>query len=147
MTDFATFWAAFPRRKTTPTIMGRLAAQQKAERIVKSGMATWEDLIEGAKKYAQCDSVAEGFICMPMTWLNQGRWLDEYEVLEGEREKLFRQMRGKLKPVLSDDEWRLLLGNVCEFTRDYTIREHADWLSHMSATIKREYGFLKAVAE
>jgi len=150
-----TFWQHYPRRKTTPAIMGRLAAQQKAERIVRYGLATWEELIEGAKQYAKCDLVEEGFVCMPITWLNQGRWADEYETAASV--KLLRFQKAEETPPQSrtHDQWRLLLGSANEFNRHWLPN---NWQHYngpapgepnclVPAEILREYGFIQAVAE
>ena len=156
MTDFGTFWQHYPRRKTTPAIMGRLAAQQKANRIVKSGMATWEELIEGARKYAQCDLVDEGFVCMPITWLNQGRWLDEYETAASVHEQAFDEAAKTPPQSRAHDDWGLLWGKPSDFTRQRLLN---DWNYPrdgaapgepnclVPAEILREYGFIKAVGE
>ena len=67
---FATFWAAYPRR------VGKLAALHAWQKALR--LATAEDLIAGARRYAleMRDQEAQ-FICHPRTWLTQGRWLDE----------------------------------------------------------------------
>ena len=153
--SFGEFWAAYPRRKTTPAIMGRLIAQKKAGDIVKSGLATWEELIEGANLYAKCDSVAEGYVCMPITWLNQGRWEDEYETAASVHEGQFRKAENTPANLRTMDDWHLLLGKPSEFNRQYLKN---NWQNYngptpgepgclVPAEILREYGFIKVAGE
>ena len=76
---FDDFWQAYPRRVTTPRIAGKPKAQEKCEALVKAGTVTWEELVAGAKQYADCDNVMAGYIKLPMTWLNGDGWGDEYD--------------------------------------------------------------------
>lgn len=77
--DFTAFWKAFPRRLTTPRITGKRKAREKCEALVRASGVTWNELIAGAKAYAHCDNVAAGYIKLPMTWLNNDGWEDEYD--------------------------------------------------------------------
>ena len=135
--------------------MGRFAAQQKAERIVRYGLATWEELIEGAKQYAKCDLVAEGYVCMPITWLNQGRWADEYETAASIREEQFIKAENTPINLRTVADWRLLLGKPSEFNHQYLKN---NWQHYngpapgepgclVPAEILREYGFIKVAGE
>src|SRR3569832_2135193 len=68
---FSDWYAASPRHT------GKLEAMRAYSKARRS---TGEDvLLAGAKRYAgQCAGSDPKFIAMPATWLNQGRWNDEY---------------------------------------------------------------------
>ena len=66
--EFETFWKVFPRR------VGKLAAQ-KAYKKART-MATAQQILDGVAFYLQ-HKPAYADWCMPATFLNQGRWLDE----------------------------------------------------------------------
>lgn len=69
MTDFDVFWQRYPRR------IGRIAAQKAYVKARKT--ATADDIIAGVDRYiAHKPQYAD--YCHPTTWLNQGRWMDEY---------------------------------------------------------------------
>lgn len=96
---FEDFWKVYPKR------VGKPAAKAKWDAITSGGlktrtldrdsgtfiaielMATPEELVAGAERYArtQIDPVTsrvrEGgrFTAHPVTWLNQGRWMDEVD--------------------------------------------------------------------
>lgn len=151
MTDFATFWAAYPRRNTTPTIMGKAKCLHKATALVKSGV-TWEELIEGAKLYEQSDSVADGYVQMPMTWLNNGGWEYEYEIPVSEG-----AVAAKAKPAeRTFEQWRLLFGRANDFVREWTLNNWSIYRDgprpgepgcFVPREILQEYGFIKVAGE
>lgn len=68
-TDFDTFWKAYPRK------VGKLAAQ-KAYRRARS-LASPGELLAGVEAYIAHKPAYADF-CHPATWLNQGRWMDDY---------------------------------------------------------------------
>lgn len=68
--DFAEFWRAFPRR------VGKLAAQKAYVKARRSGV-TQATLLEGIAHYIKGKPQYADY-CHPTTWLNQGRWDDEY---------------------------------------------------------------------
>lgn len=71
LANFGLFWEVFPRRVAKG---GALKAFRAA---LKRG-ATVEEILVGAKRYAeQRKGEDKQFTCMPATWLNQDRWLDE----------------------------------------------------------------------
>ena len=72
MTDFETFWAAFPRKR------GKLAAVKAYERARHHG--TPEEILAGVACYI-ADKPEYADWCYPATWLNQGRWTDEPDAL------------------------------------------------------------------
>lgn len=69
MTDFESFWASFPRR------VGKLAAQKAYAKARRSASAS--DILAGVRRYVAHKPHYADF-CHPTTWLNQGRWMDEY---------------------------------------------------------------------
>ena len=71
--DFTAFWAAYPRR------VGKLDALKAYERARKLDSA--ENILAGVAKYKRHLPDEARFVCHPATWLNKGRWMDEYEVV------------------------------------------------------------------
>lgn len=75
---FARFWSVYPKKVAKPK------AKERFDRILKRGQATAEVLITGAERYAaevaRRQPAADGRVPMahPTTWLNEGRWQDEY---------------------------------------------------------------------
>jgi uncharacterized protein YdaU (DUF1376 family) len=71
---FADFWKAYPRRE------GKIAAEKAFDKAAK--IAPVGDIMAGVSRAAchwqQTDRDRE-FIPLPATWLNQGRWCDEFE--------------------------------------------------------------------
>jgi hypothetical protein len=74
MSKFDEFWRAYPNRK------GKGAAAKKYEKIDDSTHKQILLAIEAQKKYRAAAAKTGEFLpewCMPATWLNQQRWLDE----------------------------------------------------------------------
>lgn len=69
--DFNDFWARFPRK------IGKLAAQKAYEKTRQRGV-TQQQLLEAIAAYVQYKPAYADF-CHPVTWLTQGRYLDEHE--------------------------------------------------------------------
>lgn len=103
--NFNLFWKTYPRRKETPNITGKKACQGKLETILASGEASLEEIVSGAEAYARSDNVKDGFVRLPMTWLNQAGWQDEQSI------------PAKPKPVdeWALEDWRKRLGPVGGF--------------------------------
>lgn len=76
MTEWDTFWAAYPRK------VGKLAAE-KAYRKART-RATQEQLMTGLRAYLEHKPSYADW-CHPQTWLNSGRWLDEWAPVEPQR--------------------------------------------------------------
>jgi hypothetical protein len=76
MTDFLTFWYAYPRRKGSNP---RFKAEEKWRKLIKDGVDP-QHIVSSARKYAdelrQMGKFDTEFVCMAATWLNQKRWLD-----------------------------------------------------------------------
>lgn len=79
--DFTAFWAAYPRR------VGKLDALKAYERARKLDSA--ESILAGVAKYKRHMPDEARFVCHPATWLNKGRWMDEYEVVVEAKEDWF----------------------------------------------------------
>jgi len=74
VSNFDEFWRAYPNRK------GRGAAAKKYEKIDDDTHKTILLAIEAQKRYRVAAAKTGEFMpdwCMPATWLNQQRWLDE----------------------------------------------------------------------
>lgn len=75
---FRRFWSAYPKREGNP----RKPAAERFERAVRKG-ADPEAIIRGANAYAAMlernDKAGTQFVALATTWLNQQRWLDDYE--------------------------------------------------------------------
>lgn len=67
---FEEFWKVYPKR------VGKPAAQRNFARAVKAG-ADPQEIIEGARRYAESKAVADGFVKHPQGWLTDERWKDE----------------------------------------------------------------------
>jgi len=76
MDKFSEFWSSYPNRK------GKGAAAKKYEKIDADTHKTILLAIEAQKRYRAAAKKTGEFMpewCMPATWLNQQRWLDEIE--------------------------------------------------------------------
>lgn len=74
MSNFDEFWQAYPNRK------GKGAAAKKYEKIDDETHKAILLAIEAQKRYRTAAAKTGEFMpewCMPATWLNQQRWLDE----------------------------------------------------------------------
>lgn len=69
--DFEEFWRSYPRR------VGKLAAQKAYIKARQTGV-TQQQLLDGIARYMKGKPQYADF-CHPATWLNQGRWEDEYD--------------------------------------------------------------------
>ena len=66
---FDRFWSIYPRKA------GKQDAQRSFERALK--VATLDEILAGAQKYADDPNRVAQFTAHPSTWLNQGRWSDD----------------------------------------------------------------------
>jgi hypothetical protein len=66
---FLDFWSIYPRK----------VAKQEAERAYAKALktASAEEIIEGARRYANDPNRTAQFTAYPATWLNRGSWSDE----------------------------------------------------------------------
>lgn len=88
--DFETWWDAYPRK------IGKAAARRKWETLRKSkALPTIEDLLAATERYKASWNVQRGYVCHPITWLNQGRWEDVYD-----------DENDELAEVFNMEEWR-----------------------------------------
>lgn len=88
---FEEFWEHYPKK------VGKEAAR-KAFAKVKVDTQVLIDAVEGQKHSAQWTKDNGQYIPNPATWLNQGRWEDEYE-------------RDKPKSVPSNSKWNIRYDN------------------------------------
>ena len=98
---FQKFYVEYPKH------VGRGAAVKALERALKK--APLETIVAGAKMYAEkCrkEGTEIRFICLPSTWLNQERWLDEDGINESPDAILARleTFRGALKRVTAEGD-------------------------------------------
>lgn len=72
--DFEIFWSKYPRKEA------KLYARTVFERAIKSGAVRADQLVAAAERFARhVDGKDTQFIPLPATWINAGRWDDEYE--------------------------------------------------------------------
>jgi len=74
MSNFIAFWSAYPNRK------GKGAAEKKYQKITQEEHTAILLAIDAQKRYRVAAKKTGEFMpewCMPATWLNQQRWLDE----------------------------------------------------------------------
>lgn len=70
--DFSEWWGEYPRK------VSKQSAMRSYIRTREKELASKEELLNGAKAYAQkVDGTEAQFISHPDTWLNKGRWADE----------------------------------------------------------------------
>lgn len=80
--QFQRFWDEYPRRKTTPRISGKYNCSLKWIKLLNESDVLTEDIINGVKAYAKSDTVKDGYVKLPMTYLNGRFWMDEEEIDE-----------------------------------------------------------------
>lgn len=73
MTEFETFWQNYPRK------IGRIAAEKAYAKARRR--ATAAEILSGVENYRQHLPDDMQFVCHASTFLNQGRWMDQYEPL------------------------------------------------------------------
>lgn len=69
--DFDAFWKAYPRK------IGKKAAQKAYQSAVKGHPGLPDAILVAVGLQKAWDAWKGGYIPNPMTWLNQGRWMDE----------------------------------------------------------------------
>ena len=67
---FREFWAVYPKRVAPE------ASKKNFIKAIKGG-ADPKEIIEGARRYAQSRTVADGYVKNPQGWLTDGRWKDD----------------------------------------------------------------------
>ena len=65
---FDMFWDKYPRK------VGKQAAEKAFIKALK--LASVEDIVSGAERYAKDPNRVDAFTAHPTTWLNAGRWAD-----------------------------------------------------------------------
>lgn len=87
--SFESFWEVYPNKKS------KKKAVKLFEKVLEDKEATFEQLIEGAKKYAlEVDQkgTPEKYIKHPNTWLSHGCWADEYDIYEVETDDRYSNL-------------------------------------------------------
>lgn len=69
--NFDAFWAAYPRREAK---LDAIKAYAKART-----QATAAEILDGVERYKQTMPDEKRYRPLPASWLNAGRWLDEYD--------------------------------------------------------------------
>lgn len=78
---FEQFWTVYPMKK------GKEAARKAFKRVALSKKVTFDDLMLGLERYKL--NIGDTPYCHPTTWLNQGRWADEYGNVEPIKPKAY----------------------------------------------------------
>jgi len=114
--DFEDFWIAYPRRKTTPPIQGKYNCSKKWAILIEEGINP-QDIINGAKSYAKSDVVKDGYVKMPMTYLNGRFWLDE-EPIDLKTQEEFDRIEAYKTPYQhrTATQWSLIFPVVTEMS-------------------------------
>jgi hypothetical protein len=103
--EFERFWQVFPRKTA------KLAAKKAYEKARKRTSAV--EILEGVARYTTHKPAYADF-CHPATFLNQGRWMDEYDA--------------PTKSTASDwwTECQALHGGTCLKRWDHDMKVQAD---------------------
>lgn len=98
---FDEWWESYPRRD------GKIAARKVYDRTIKRGLATHDELVAGACRYAQARAGQDPqFTKMPTTWLNAGSWADEPAAPSPNRENGSpRQGSGRHRGFSATRDW------------------------------------------
>ena len=75
LVNFNEFWSYYPKR------IGKKTAYKKYKLAIESGVLH-DEIMNGVRAYVtdlRVNGTSRQFIASPITWLNQGRWDDEYE--------------------------------------------------------------------
>lgn len=81
-------------------------AKRTSAKIAEYGKATAEELIAAVRAYAASDPEPK-YIPAPMTWLNQGRWLDNSEGKQGSRGSAPWWADDELVRSMTPERWKL----------------------------------------
>lgn len=79
--EFDEFWQCYPRK------IAKLAAQKAYEKARRSGVSQ-QELIAGVERYIR-HKPAYADWAFPASWLNKGRWADEWDAKREAREDAF----------------------------------------------------------
>lgn len=116
--EFVVFWDRYPRK------IGKLAAAKAYERARKRGV-THQQIIDGIDRYmANKPEYADW--CHATTWLNQGRYDDEYERREGADR---RQAQRDTEDRRTEDWWdecKRLHGGQCNGQGGHRVQMQLD---------------------
>jgi hypothetical protein len=79
MSDFEDFWLAYPRK------VGKLDAMKAYGRA--RTLATQDELLAGVQQYLLHKPEYADW-CHPATWLNKGRWMDDYTPVQQPKKQM-----------------------------------------------------------
>lgn len=104
MSDFDAFWSLYPRK------VGKLDAMKAYEKARR--LASAEDILAGVHQYRLHLPEEMRYVAHPATWLNAGRWFDEYE-------------RPVVQRVHWYDECQELHGGTCDKQWNHELKKRA----------------------
>lgn len=117
--QFEVFYKAFPRH------VAPFAARRAFEKAIK--LATLEQILSGIESYKKNKPPSQDW-CYPATWLNAGRWLDEYD------SNLIAKTTGA-DTVILGREYERVIARMKTLTDTYS--GHQKWDDKDKAEIKR----------
>ena len=81
MSNFDSWWSNWPRGHKTGKIACRKSYQRQVRILEREQpeQDPHEFLLEALQTFTKSKRVADGYICNPKTWLNEGRYFDELE--------------------------------------------------------------------
>ena len=71
VSDFDVFWSFYPKK------VGKDKSLQAWNK--KKSKPHIDEIVDAVQRYKNSKTVKDGFICNPVTWINEGRWSDEVE--------------------------------------------------------------------
>ena len=66
------FWHLYPKKED------KKIALKALDKVAFAGKTKWADLIDGTARYLKSETVQNGFIKMPATFINAESWKNEY---------------------------------------------------------------------
>ena len=81
MTNFDTWWQHWPRGRKVGKIACRKSYQRQVRILEKEepDRDPHEYLLEALETFTKSKRFADGYVCNPLTWLNEGRYFDDLE--------------------------------------------------------------------
>lgn len=84
--DFDTFWKHYPKKVGKDKALSAWNKKKHKPHI--------ELIIEAVQRYKLSKTVRDGFVCLPATWVNEGRWSDEVELSDYDKAKAIQEHTG-----------------------------------------------------
>ena len=81
MTNFDNWWSHWPRGRKVGKIACRKSYQRQVRILEKEepDRDPHEYLLEALETFCKSKRFADGYVCNPLTWLNEGRYFDDLE--------------------------------------------------------------------